>query len=451
MELPYDIDGVSLDSDRKDGDFDGAGNTLAGELIPDTMMYRAIPFVFGPKEPGALNVVSCKGQSLPLPEGKFSRLYLLVAAVGGPAEGGFSVVGPKQAVTARQWVQDYADPPGQWNNRLVGGGFTEEIDQIDPAYINRAPIAWYGSHRHTISGGNESYKFTYAYSLRLNIAGATGITLPDNPKIRLLAATAVAPNGDDVRAARSLYDVTDNSLAKIQASRITFLDSTVVSLSTPICGAKIHYTADGSTPSPQSSAYVMPLTLKQTTTLKAAAFLDGAENHISSVTFRKLIPREPDRVDSAAAGLGCRYYEGSWSKLPDFDSLKIVKEAVVDTIAIPPFAQKEDYGLVFTGYIRVPRDGLYTFYINSDDGSALKVGDSLYIDNDGIHGGQELSAEIAIKTGLHPIVVRMFQAKGGQALDVFVEGPDLKKQAIPRDMMFHAVTKMARSQAKNRH
>ena len=111
----------------------------------------------------------------------------------------------------------------------------------------------------------------------------------------------------------------------------------------------------------------------------------------------------------------------------------------MDTIGIPSIARKEDYGLVFIGYVRIPQDGLYDFAISSDDGSALMVADSLVIDNDGLHGSGEVPGSIALKAGLHPIKVRMFQSKGGQDLQVFIAGPGMEKQLLPSSILCHQV------------
>lgn len=448
LKLEYNMDGISLDSDRKDGDFDGHGNTLAGELLPDTVIYNGIPFVIGPKTAGALNVVKCAGQKIQIPsgdksvhDGQKADLYLLATAVGGPAQG---------------ITNFYTEPQGQWSNRLVGGTFVENPEQIDPGYINRDPVAWYGSHLHNAKGENEAYRFTYLYAANVTdwlngeYQSAT-IALPNEPQLRLLAATVVRSDYDPVTPARPLYDSTNKTLAKVHAERTSFTDSMMVSLSTPICGAKIHYTVDGNEPAPASPEYSGAFVLKQSATLKTAAIVDGADNHVTTVKFTKLIPREPDHVDSLAAGLNCRYFEGDWQKLPNFDSLEAVKVTVQDTIAIPGIANKEHYGLVFSGYIKVPQDGLYDFIISSDDGSSLRVGDSLFIDNDGIHGDQEVTGAIALKAGVHPIVVHMFQCTGGQSLSAAIQGPGLKKQTISKDMLFHALEKKSKIKTTRRN
>ncbi len=438
LQLLYNSDGISTDSDRRDGNIDGAGNSIAGELLADTVIWQNVPFVMGPKAVGAGNVVICGGQKLEIDAGPERRLYVLATAVGGPAEGTFTIGDRRSTV----WVQDYAERLGQWNNRLNSGALLEESDRIAPAYINREPIGWVSTHRHTGKGENEAYQFTYLYLLRFEVPQrVTSITLPDNPRLKIFAATLATAEFDDIRAAQPMYDISNAAVSNIIAERTAFMDNTTAQISCPYPGAEIHYTIDDTEPSASSPRYTQPLTISHTTTLKARALLASVDDHyVSQVTFTKLIPKEPVKVAKLISGLDGNYYEGAWSKLPNFDSLKAKKQFVMDTIGIPSFAQKEDFGLVITGYVQVPRDGMYEFAISSDDGSTLTISDSLLVDNDGLHGSGEVAGALALKAGLHPIKVRMFQAKGGEDLRVWISGPGVEKQLIPREMLYHITT-----------
>ena len=428
LTLSYNLDGVSTDTDRKDGDFDGQGNTLSGDLMPDTLTYENVKFVFGSKTDGATNVVTCNGQKIDLPAG-CSQLYLLASAVGGPAEGTFKI-GDKEYDS---WVNDYAEPVGQWNNRLVAGGLVSTAAEVAPGYINTQPVAWVGTHRHTADGENEAYRFTYAFSLQYDIPeGAKTLTLPDNDRIRLLAATAVRTDYDDVKGARNFSDNIFTKLAKVNAERHDFLDSIQVRLTTPNPRVALRYTVDNTDPTWTSPAYAGPVTLTNTGTVRAAVFSDKYDKpHVTAVTFTKVTPIDAVTLTGPSKGLNCAYYEGEWKKLPDFDSLKAVKTEVVDSIAIPDFARPEDYGFVMTGYVNVPREGIYDFYMESDDGSALWVADTLVINS------SQMSGSVPLKAGLHPIKLYMFQAKGYEWLTLTMAGPGMKPQAIPRDLLFH--------------
>ncbi len=435
LAIPYNHDGVSLDEGRTDGDFDGHGNTLSGDLLPEVLIYGDVAFEFGPTKAGASNVVVCDGQGVDIPEGQFNRLYILAAAVDGPAEGTFLIDGKESKV----WIQDYHERLGQWNNRMVGGQFVDDKALIAPAYINRQQVAWVGTHRHTATGENEAYEYTYLFLVSLDLPkAARKLTLPNNRNIRVMAATAVNSMYDEVTAARPLYDDITNTLVNIQSDRRDFLESLEVRLSSPIPGTRIHYTVDGSDPSTSSPEYRNPIKLTSTATVKARAFRGADDNpYLITASFTKAVPIDAVQPTTPSKGLLCSYYEGSWSNLPNFDSLTPVKQVVMDSVAIPDFARPEDYALVFTGYIKVAADGLYDFGMESDDGSALWVADSLIADNDGIHGTGEIPGSLALKAGYHPISVYMFQQKGDKALAVYIAGPDIKKRQLSPEMLFH--------------
>ena len=65
-----------------------------------------------------------------------------------------------------------------------------------------------------------------------------------------------------------------------------FTESTQVSMSGP-AGAEIRYTTDGSQPTAQSTLYSGPLTLTETTTVKAIAIKDGQSSSVTSRTYTK--------------------------------------------------------------------------------------------------------------------------------------------------------------------
>ena len=65
-----------------------------------------------------------------------------------------------------------------------------------------------------------------------------------------------------------------------------FTESTQVTMSGP-AGASIFYTVDGSTPTDQSLEYEEPITLSETTTIKAIAIKDGVSSSVTSRTYTK--------------------------------------------------------------------------------------------------------------------------------------------------------------------
>ena len=49
----------------------------------------------------------------------------------------------------------------------------------------------------------------------------------------------------------------------------------------------------------------------------------------------------------------------------------------------------------------------------------------------------ETWGRIALQAGLHPITVTFFQAYGPRALELYIEGPGVRRQQIPASMLFH--------------
>jgi alpha-mannosidase len=216
LDLPFNLDGVSTDTNRADGDFDGKGQTLAGELLPQKLQLDGLWFKFGSSSPGALNVLVPNGQSVPVSPGSYNRVYILATAVGSDIL--TTIAG--EPLTVSEWQ----GPIGQWDSRLKeprqlrevhvaqitrgqswtaddiqkdlvvsydpASGIVSGIDQIRRGFVKRDEIAWIGTHRHAPEG-NEPYIASYLFAYVINLPkGARAIRLPNNDRIRILAFTA---------------------------------------------------------------------------------------------------------------------------------------------------------------------------------------------------------------------------------------------------------------------
>ena len=159
--------------------------------------------------------------------------------------------------------------------------------------------------------------------------------------------------------------------------------------------------------------------------------LTPAEAMAIATHYVGLPPRDPENPAATAAGLEFEIYDGSFTKVPDFDTLKPVLLGFTGKIH-PGVTKKEDgYAIRFRGYFDAPKDGVYTFATHSDDGSILRIGSLVVVNNDGIHGGTEVSGSVALKAGRHAFSVGYIQGGGGAELKVSVEGPGLSKREIP--------------------
>jgi hypothetical protein len=215
-----------------------------------------------------------------------------------------------------------------------------------------------------------------------------------------------------------------------------FLDSVIISMKNPYQAVTIRYTLDGSDPTAASPIFQAPLTVRHTTTVKARSFWNnGIPSRTNEIVLTKSSLRPADQAGSLSPGLRYAYYEGQWEQLPDFAMLTPVKSGFAPAIDIQSVKGRENgWGLVYSGYIEVPTDGLYTFFVNSDDGSKLFLGDSLVVSNDGSHGSVEKSGEVPLKAGKHRMKLTYFEDVGGENLVLSYRGPGIPKQEVPASM-----------------
>jgi len=135
-------------------------------------------------------------------------------------------------------------------------------------------------------------------------------------------------------------------------------------------------------------------------------------------------------------GLDYAYYEVGAETMPPFSSLTPRSTGVVESVVLPKDVRESDFGVKYDGYIKVPEDGPYTLYANSDDGSAIVIDGRLIVNNDGRHAPIERSGIVQLTAGYHRFELMFFQAGGGMELSASIKGPQLEKQMIPASMLF---------------
>jgi hexosaminidase len=111
----------------------------------------------------------------------------------------------------------------------------------------------------------------------------------------------------------------------------------------------------------------------------------------------------------------------------------------MDSLILPAWIpkKKEWFALDYKGYLKIEKEGLYTFSVNADDGAILYIDDVLVVDNDGYHYSREKSGNIGLGEGYHSIRLAYFEGKYTPVLEVKIMCQGLKKQAIPLSMLWH--------------
>jgi len=128
------------------------------------------------------------------------------------------------------------------------------------------------------------------------------------------------------------------------------------------------------------------------------------------------------------SGVNYSYYEGSWSSVPDFSKLTPKKTGILSTLSLNvPNRISDNFGIHFTGYINVPADGEYTFYLTSDDGSRFLIDGVEIVAN---QCNPETSGKLILRAGYHPFTFDYFE---GQVTESFIlkwQGPNLSKRTL---------------------
>ena len=238
VPLHYDLAAASNDGTKSVGGFDAAGNALPAEMLRADIAYSGIHFKLAPAATGKPDAVIARGQTIPLPAGKFNRLYILAASSDGDQRATFKVGDKSADLTIQNWsgyigqgfdrsfqMEPLAVPPApaasdtsqpaQRIRRLRarvqkhGPIMLPHFVSVTPGFIKRAPVAWFASHHHTPDGANVPYSYSYLFAYALTIPpGAKTVTLPDNDTIRVLAITA-ASEQSQTHPAQPLYDTTE--------------------------------------------------------------------------------------------------------------------------------------------------------------------------------------------------------------------------------------------------
>ncbi len=97
----------------------------------------------------------------------------------------------------------------------------------------------------------------------------------------------------------------------------------------------------------------------------------------------------------------------------------------------------DGFSVRWTGSVRLPKDGKYTFYTVSDDGVRLWVDDYLVIDNWADHGTTENQGQIELwGERPHPIRIEYYENSGAAVARLLWAGPGIEKQVIPTQYLF---------------
>ncbi len=211
--------------------------------------------------------------------------------------------------------------------------------------------------------------------------------------------------------------------------------------------SQIRYTLDGSQPELGSAVYTRPFVVEKTGVLTVRSFRQGAlpsANAVMPLTVYPLLPAASAASDGAAStsgigkgpsglkkGLAVARYELNPSSVHDLEKVAPVGDTVSFRPSVNDLTRGENAGLLYTGYVSIPRDGLYTWYLSVDDGGELFIDNQPVVIHDGKHANTEKSGKIALKKGPHVFKLAYIQAGSDKALKLEYSGPGVERQEVP--------------------
>ncbi len=227
---------------------------------------------------------------------------------------------------------------------------------------------------------------------------------------------------------------------------------------------QVRYTLDGSEPTASSPLYKQPFTVRQNTIVRARSFQNASATSApeARTNFKRVPGRPAESIATSGVVPGLSYaffrdttYENpfrmNWPVRDRVDRLEPgngpspSKTGTVATITLAPRDTSEMFGIMYTGYLKVPRSGVYTFTSMSDDGARLWIGKETVLASLGqAPATTETVGQIALQAGLHPLALGYFQAYGPMALEMYIEGPGMPRQRISGSMLYHARSSQSR-------
>jgi mono/diheme cytochrome c family protein len=138
-----------------------------------------------------------------------------------------------------------------------------------------------------------------------------------------------------------------------------------------------------------------------------------------------------------------RFYRDTFEVLPDFGSVKpeTVGKLPDHLFDLSPATRETAFGFAFRGKLVVRVEGDYTFRLDSDDGSRLRIytnasapREKVELAYTGIHAlGDERKATFHLAAGRYPIQLEYFQREGGFGLRLDWSGPDFERRPLTKN------------------
>src|SRR5207237_3685179 len=98
----------------------------------------------------------------------------------------------------------------------------------------------------------------------------------------------------------------------------------------------------------------------------------------------------------------------------------------------------ENFFARWTGLLKVEQEGLYNFYVESDDGCRLFIDQELVVDNSAGHDMEQRADRLTLSAGTHRIRFEYFQGSGPAGVNLQWKSPKGGRLILPEQFLSHA-------------
>ena len=130
-------------------------------------------------------------------------------------------------------------------------------------------------------------------------------------------------------------------------------------------------------------------------------------------------------------GVQVQSYLGTWNWVPDFTGMTEEGSSLAENINLDLLPAQKDSGLLFSGYLRIPEAGDWTFEGEATGGFIFKVHNKLVIDGDYQYEGAPLSGTVRLTKGIHPFRLYYRTVMGRPDLSLKWQGPNIRMSPLP--------------------
>ncbi|TFG98850.1 MAG: hypothetical protein E4H13_09450, partial [Calditrichales bacterium] len=277
---------------------------------------------------------------------------------------------------------------------MDGGASTDPVYELSGPLFEKATIqldsGYYPGRQLIIEAINTSKENRYIQSVsfngqavdnfwishaRLVSGGVLRFEMGDKPNLQW-AINSILPQQDLVEPIVTT--------PYIKSGDKLFLQKTEIALTCDTRDATIYYSTDGSDPVEDGVRYTDPFSIEETTMLNFVAVVGKRKSLTASAEIKKAEIQQPVDPGKIEHGLRYRYYSGFFRRTGDLLDTTPQNSGITSLPILDARDREQYFGFVYNGYIQIPQEGLYTFYLESNDGSRLYIGEELLVNNDGL-------------------------------------------------------------------